>query len=764
MFSDAPWLIASTPPNAVADPWQLDGFGVRWQRPPLFESGGCGHRTPNADSLDWWYQCSFDSEPSTKTLRFDGLATLAQVWLNGELILESDNMFRQYRVEVQLRERNELVICFRSLDAALAQRRPRPRWKTRLVKHQQLRWFRTTLLGRIPGWTPPTPPVGPWRAIEFEDRVVELRAWLEGTTGVVEFSSTGEGTFSVGDTTVPLRDGKAVVRIENAELWWPHTHGTPALYDCSAIIAEERIDCGRVGFRTIEQDGDFGLRVNGVPLFCRGACWTPGQLAALDLLQRAGANMVRVGGTMVYEDEAFYRRCDELGILVWQDFMFANMDYPDHDASFVASVREEATQVLRRLRRHPSVAVYCGNSEVEQQAAMVGAPRGFWRNALFAEVLPELCAELHPGTLYVPSTPSGGALPFQADQGVTHYYGVGAYRRPLEDVRRANVRFAPECLGFANIPAQDVVDEVMQGDAFAMHDPRWKERTPRDTGSPWDFEDVRDHYLRELFSLDPVELRGSDPQRYLRLSRVVTGEVMAQVFSEWRSAHSTCRGALVWFLRDLWAGAGWGILDSRSVPKACFRYLARVWQPQTVVLTDEGLNGVHAHVVNDSPEALNGTLELMLLRDGHVVIAQSSTTIEVAPRTVAKFEADAMFGAFYDTAYAYRFGPPTHDVLIATLSNGAEAFHFPVKAEPRRVSATVRAEGRRVGDGWEVALHSDRFLYAVHLDVNGLVPDDDYFHLAPGRTKTIVLPGDAKLDGFIEALNLGEAVRIAVAP
>jgi beta-mannosidase len=763
MFPDIAWLLASTAPNAVADPWQLDGLALQWIAATVPGTVDQEH----ADDRDWWYRCRFDAEPQTKTLRFDGLATLAQVWLNGDLILESDNMFRQYGVEVTLRVHNELVLCFRSLDAALAQRRSRPRWKTRLVRHQQLRWFRTTLLGRIPGWTPPLPPVGPWRPIVFDDGLgIDMRTTLDGDTGVVEFWCHGEaGTVSAGDASVALQsDGgrlRGVLRIENVRRWWPHTHGKPFLYDCTATVDGQTIDCGRIGFRTIEAVGDFGFRVNGVPIFCRGACWTPGDLAALELLHAAGANMVRVGGTMVYEDDAFYRRCDELGILVWQDFMFANMDYPADDENFTASVREEATQQIQRLRRHPSVAVYCGNSEVEQQAAMVGAPRELWRNALFADVLPALCAEHHPDSVYVPSSPSGGALPFHTGTGITHYYGVGAYRRPLTDVRRADVRFAAECLGFANVPAQEVVDQVMEGDAFALHDPRWKLRTPRDTGSAWDFEDVRDHYLHELFGVDPVELRTTDSRRYLELSRVVTGEVMSQVFSEWRSARSNCRGALVWFLRDLWPGAGWGILDSRGVPKACFHYLRRVWQPRTVVITDEGLDGLHAHVVNDTNEPLTGTLEATLLRDGQVVIAQAMAPVEVAPRSTTTFSLDAMLGAFHDTAYAYRFGPPAHDVAIVTLPGAGEAFHFPRRVEPQRIAASVTAETREVGEGvWEVALRSDRFLYAVHIDADGYRADDDYFHLAPGRVKTITLRGAGKPAGFVEAVNLREAVRL----
>ncbi|HYO76471.1 MAG TPA: glycoside hydrolase family 2 protein [Thermoanaerobaculia bacterium] len=732
------------------------------------------------DDRDWWYRATFDG--TGEHLIFSGLATLAQVWLNGELVLESRNMFERHVLDVRqrLQSENELVICFRSLNAALAQRRPRPRWKTRLVRNQQLRWFRTSLLGRIPGWTPPIVPVGPWRSIELGTwRDIEIATRLDGTTGVVEFSCLGTaGTVTVGSTTAELqRSGdrlSAQLRIENAAVWWPHTHGEPALHDCAAVIDGQSIDCGSLGFRTIEE----GPRVNGAAVFSRGACWTIEDITSLTgdyrqtltLLREAGANMIRIGGTMVYEADELYRLCDQLGIMVWQDFMFANMDYPAEDAQFVASVRTEATQQLQRLRRHPSVVAYCGNSEVEQQAAMLGTPRELWRNSLFGELLPELCAQLHPDSLYVPSTPSGGTLPFQTDSGVTHYYGVGAYLRPLSDVRRANVRFASECLGFANVPEKATVDAVMQGDAPAVHDPRWKQRTPRDTGAGWDFEDVRDHYLQELFGLEPMRLRYSDTARYLDLGRVTTGEIMSRVYSEWRSAYSTCGGALVWFLKDFWPGAGWGVIDSRGVPKAAFHYLRRVWQPRTVVWTDEGLGGLHAHIVNETDQPLRGTLEVLLLRDGQVVTAQATVPCDVAARAKQTFEAEAVLGAFYDTAYAYRFGPPKHDVAVATLLVDerviAEAFHFPQSGEPPSANgAAVVAEAKRKDGQWEVTLESDRFLYAAHFDIDGFLPADNYLHLLPRRRKTIALRAansDAKLRGFVEAVNLSDAVRIAV--
>jgi beta-mannosidase len=596
-------------------------------------------------------------------------------------------------------------------------------------------------------------------------------------------------TRAVVDPTAGGSRVSARVTIDDAVRWWPHTHGRPFLYSCGAdlSIAGEtfHVDAGAAGFRTLRarrEDEGFALEINDTPVFCRGACWTVSDIVSLDggrpelagdleRLRDAGANMVRVGGTMLYESDAFYRLCDELGLLVWQDFMFANMDYPADAAAFLDEVRIEAAEQLRRLRPHPSLTVYCGNSEVEQQAAMLGVDRQAWRSRLFAEVLPEACATWHPGVPYVPSTPSGGDLPFHTGSGVTHYYGVGAYRRPIEDARRARVRFTPECLGFANVPAPAVVAEVMQGERVAIHDPRWKTRTPRDTGAGWDFEDIRDHYLGALFSVDPVQLRSADPERYLALGRLTTGEVMARVFAEWRSARSSCRGGLVWFLKDLWPGAGWGVLDSHGGLKACFHYLRRVWQPRTVVMTDEGLDGLHCHVINETAEPLSGTLDMTLVGDGLVRVAEARVPCEVEPRATTPVSVDAALGRFYDLSYAYRFGPPSHDVVRAALHGPsdemlAETFWIRDLAVVARQSAgAVVAAAEAIGAGaYELSLTSDRFLFAVHVDADGFFPSDDYFCLMPGHTKAVRLAPrvsePAGCDGYVEALNLEQAVRI----
>jgi beta-mannosidase len=432
--------------------------------------------------------------------------------------------------------------------------------------------------------------------------------------------------------------------------------------------------------------------------------------------------------------------------------MFANMDYPVADESFARSVTAEVSQLTDRLQLSPSLAVLCGNSEVEQQAAMLGLPRDTWSNPFFDTIAPSLARASIPSVVYVPSTPTGGALPFRVDTGISHYYGVGAYRRGIEDARRARVRFTPECLGFANIPCDETIDELLDGELPPNH-PRWKRRVPRDGGVSWDFDDVRDHYVRELFGVDPVTLRAVDVARYLQLGRVASGEAMARAMAEWRRAGSECRGAIVWMLRDLWRGAGWGVIDACGRPKAAYHFLKRALQPIALLATDEGLNGLSLHAVNDSARPIEARLRLVLYRLGEVPVLEGFTALSLAPHTATEVSADSLLGRFTDTTYAYRFGPSGHDLAVATLFDEAsgqriaESFFFPNGRTNERspdLGLEAFAEPAATGE-WCVTVRTKKFAACVAFDARGFVADDDFFDLEPGGERAILLRGSGSL-------------------
>jgi beta-mannosidase len=814
------WKLARSAPGIAESPGALLGTPMQWHDAVVPGTVAASLRhdvgTPgDFDAHDWWYVKSFalpwEKVRSQYLLRFDGLATLAHVWLNGSPILTSRNMFTSQRVDVThlLRDKNELVIRFESLDAALAPRRARPRWKTALVDQQNLRWIRTTLLGRMPGWTPPVAPVGPWGPIALERveraevRALSIHAHAEETTGRLSLRGTAvvleghhleEARLTLGETPYPVAiDGVELhcdLTLPDVKRWSPHTHGLPHLLPWSLELRVDgewrRADSGSIGFKDLhldDEDGKIRFRVNGIPIFCRGACWTPvdflnlhaepGKLRqALEQARDAGVNMIRIGGTLLYESDEFYRICDELGILVWQDFMFANMDYPFADPDFRVEAEAEVRQQLRRFQRHACIAAYCGGSEIAQQAAMLGLPADEWCNEFFAEALPAHCEELHPGIPYFPSTPWGGAMPFHIATGISHYYGVGAYRRPIADARNARVKFAAECLGFSNVPDAPTMALLFDGAIPPPHHPRWKARVPRDSGSGYDFEDVRDHYLRQLFEVDPMQLRSNDLERYYAVSRVVSGEVMGRVFAEWRAPASDCGGALVWNLRDLMPGAGWGIVDSTGRPKAAWWYLKRAWAPLAVRITDEGLDGLALHALNEHDVTIDAIVELQMYKDGAPAARTASAAVTIPPRGCVTLQGDALLGFFIDSSNAYRFGPPKHDVVAVRLLHAgtravlSEDFQFPAGMNLAvQRGATVEAEAHALDDGKvEVILRSTVFLQAVAITCEGYRANDDYFHLSPNREKRIEFVPEAgeprDFKAYLEALNLAEGITV----
>lgn len=796
---DGPWQECAASSTAAA---ALRARG-RWK---------LGEPAPDFDAAAWSFRTVFDADADLldgATLGLDGVATLWEAWLNGEQILQGDNMFVAQEREVATLLRptgNELVIRCAPLSEALRQRRPRPRWRVPMLAQQQLRWFRTTLLGRTPGWSPPVPVVGAWKDAWIEPKRAEeptqarLQARVEGTRGVLEchvaVSGASENTRveirlsrggrSWSQRLVPLGSPgglHARLTVDDVERWWPHTHGEPCLYRAELLVTP---DAGSplihalppVGFRTIEVEtssGGFGVIVNGERVFCRGAVWMPLDAVtlrasadryrdALAQVRAAGMNMLRLPGTTAYEDDDFYAACDEAGVLVWQDFMFASMDYPADHPEFLASVQTEVSQQLERLHAHPCLAVLCGNSEVEQQAAMWGAPRELWQPAFFHQTLPGWCETHAPGVAYWPSSAHGGALPQQADQGTTSYYGVGAYLRPLDDATRSGLRFATECLAFANIPGERTLQRL---GGVRPHHPTWKARSPRDLGAGWDFDDVRDHYLGRLFELDPQRLRATDPDRYVALGRLATGEAMAAAFAQWR-ASGHCDGALVLMLRDLWAGAGWGLLDDQGHPKPCWHALRRSLQPLTVLVTDEGMNGLMLHVLNETAAARRLQLVLEALRDGDVRVAHTQVPVELAARSRKSLAAASLLDHFLDLGWAWRFGPPPCDVVACTLQDEhgvtiARCHHFshgfglaPERDVGLQAQIVREEEGLR-----EVLVTARRFAMGVHFDGTGMVADDEYFHLAPGAQARVVLRGAGGSAGFIHAVNSAAGAPVA---
>ncbi|MDB5533580.1 MAG: manB [Hyphomicrobiales bacterium] len=810
---DSGWELALSSPQAWQDP---NGLSEAIWLPAIVPGTAAGAlRALGQWSLidpqplhdkDVWYRVRVSGH-GKRTLRFEGLATVAEVFLDGRLILTGSSMFEPVEADIVLDGEHWIHIAFRSLRRVLAAAKgPRPRWKTMMIDEPRLRFLRTTLIGHMPGWCPSVDVVGPYRSVLLiEEGIVragnvDLRSRLDNTEGVVtlalDLSGVAKGMTPVLrcagaeapliqlGTDAPLSEPtrwQGTLRIPDVELWWPHTHGSPTLHAVTIEVGAVRIDLGEVGFRRIAIDrgpdgNGFTLHVNGVRIFCRGACWTPIDVVSLQasdadfaqdlgLMQTAGLNMVRLSGTLVYETPAFHRLCDRLGIMVWQDAMMANFDYPS-DAAFADIIRSEITTLVRRLGSSPSLVLISGGSEVGQQAAMMGLPRQMRDVPLADTVIPDVVADWCD-VASVPGSPSGGALPFVAEAGPSHYYGVGAYLRPLDDARRANVRFASECLAFANLPDDRHFAEHRLDPAG---DPgRWRAGIPRDGGASWDFDDVREHYLQALWNEDGRSLRASEPARWRQLSRAITAEVIERTIDEWRRPASTTAGALIWLWRDPQPGAGWGLLDSNGRPKSAFDALRRASLPLRLSISDEGTNGLYLHLVNDTPRAATGKLTLRCLRDGKTAVIEAERDVTVAPHAGLSIGAFELFDRFFDAGHCYRFGPAAHDTVHATFTieesdQPLEAFHFlgsPTSTADQTISAVLDEDDA----GFFLDLQAATTTRFIDIADNEFLPDDNYFHLAFGYRKIVRLApprhpsGRLRPSGRVSALTLRDDVK-----
>lgn len=795
------WHVAAAPIGTVDDPTALATAGLAWRQARV-PGSVAGSLTDDADTpqgrerlgavdawdTDWWFRTTLtlDAPGDGHVLRFDGLATFATVWLDGRELGSHATAMRALDLAldgVGAGDHDLVVVC-RGLSTFEPPSRPRQRWKTRLVPDARLRWIRTPLFGHMPGWTPPWPVVGPYRDVRvlapFDDDLVASGArWTTDQSGIVAWTidtqvdpSATHAWTTIGDRTIDLAitDGR-VHGAGSVDLprWWPHTHGTPILHTWALHLrgaaGERVVPLGRIGARSLHartDDGGFTLHVNDVALFARGAVWTPLDAArawaapetlrhALEQLRDAGCNTIRLPGITVPEQAELHDLCDELGILVWFDLPYANFDHPFEHEGFGAEARREAVAHLDALGRHASTAVVCGGSEVHQQAAMYGIAADKRHVPFLEDELPALVAAAGLRAPVVPSTPWGGGLPFQVNSGVSHYYGVGAYRRPLDDARHAGVRFTSECLAFAHVPAGETLEAWTDGELLAPHDPRWKARVPRDRGVGWDFEDTRDHYVRVLSGTEPADVRASDIARYLDLGRAATAEAVDAALRDLRRPTSGCAGALVFTLRDPWHGAGWGFVDVTGRPKSAWYVLARRFAPRTCWLTDDGLSGLGLHVANDAGEPLDATVELRIVgRSGHT-IDDAKVAVTLPAHATWSSSSTEVFATFHDLTWAYRFGPLEHVAVIATLraDDGTELatdVWMPTSAlatplpEPGLTAAVVDDEPDD-GDPDRVVLEvrAGSFAPWVHLDVPGWAPSDDWFHLPADTPRRVSL-------------------------
>lgn len=732
----------------------------------------------------WAWRLAFDAGELAprEELVFEGLDTYCTVWLNGERLLQADNMFVPQRVDVRARlrpGRNELLLCF---EPALAEAR-----KVEAMHGQRALWNGDS--ARLHArkaqyhfgwdWGPELVTCGPWRPVRrFSGvaRVADLQVRSEvdvaGRTATLQVAAQLEGAgarcrFELLDAqgrrvaaqdAAPVQGGAgATLAVADADLWWPRGLGAQPLYtlvarlldDAGHVLAEDSRRIGLRQLRLVQEpvEGEAGLsfhfEVNGQDVFAGGANWIPDD----SLLERitparyrervaqaaaAHMNMLRVWGGGIYEHEAFYEACDELGILVWQDFMFACGIYPAN-AAFLASVRAEAEAAVRRLRHHACLALWCGNNEdymiaESQGLAGPGVPaERFEARAIYEGLLPEVCAALDPDRAYWPGSPfTPGAQAKSSDMTVGDRHSWEVWHQqmlPYQHYGEVQARFVSE-FGMQSHPSLALLEQVLPE----------QERFPESRTVQWHNKagsaaGPDGHRRLAVYLADNLRV-GATLADHVYATQFVQAEAMRVAYQDFRRRwqHPGARavsGALVWQLNDCWPVTSWALIDSSGTVKPAWHAVRRALAPLAVAVR-LAPGQARLATMNGSLQPVAATLQLRVFAmDGRQLAGARLAQPVPAGCSV---EATQALPVFDEPVVAELCALDAHGQELARDCAWTEPFKF-YRLGGARIDVAV--------DGQALLLRSDRPVKGLWLSGNGLRPADNFIDLVPGAARRI---------------------------
>ncbi len=479
---------------------------------------------------------------------------------------------------------------------------------------------------------------------------------------------------------IPLSKKKETFRfdIENPFLWWTHDLGIPNLYQIEIFILKDEIlesVTQQIGLRSIQlvRKSDkwgetFYFLLNGIPLFTKGANWIPidsfiprGKKLGLysmnlNYAKRANMNMIRVWGGGIYEDETFYNLCDELGLLVWQDFPFACALYP-YNAEFIENVEQEAIQNIKRLRRHTSLALWCGNNEIESMWKRVNNSKIIENSIerlnfltkfylkIFEDILPQLIKKFDPTRAYWPSSPSSGFISEKLaggssnnpNIGDSHYWAVWHGNLPFSAYKKFNSRFMSE-FGFESFPSLKTIEKFCPFDQYNFNSPSMENHQKNSAGN----QKIMD-YMDKRFSI-PEEF-----EHQIFLSQITQAEAIEYGVEHWRRNRNEyhCMGSLYWQLNDCWPVASWSSLDYYGRWKALHYFAKRFYQPLFASVQENPFQ-VEFWVSNDLKEPCEIDLDWKILNSEGDILLKGIKSAKIFPCSSSKLESVDVSGINID--------------------------------------------------------------------------------------------------------------------
>ena len=752
------------------------------------------------ENENWDYSLEFEVTEeflaySNLNLIFEGLDTKAVVYLNDSLVLEADNMFRLWQVNVKNLLRmgnNTLLIRFsspveyvNSQKEKLTYELPGGEWAyiRKAAYHFGWDWgprFVTSSIYKpvyIQGWNELHIENVFLYTEKLSEKKAELQCVMDMYSGFSESvvisvvnEKSGETffkkTFSPEETKSQL---EFEIAIKNPQLWWTHDLGEPYLYP---LIVEIKSKNARVdtllyfGVRTIElvtekdQWGNsFYFKLNGRPVFMKGANYIPqhsfvseyGRKETEKLILQAvesNMNMLRVWGGGIYEDQGFYSLCDKHGLLVWQDFMFA-CSMVRGDAEFLDNIRQEALYQVKRLRNHPSIALWCGNNESSEGWHNWGWQKQYklnqsdsaiiWNDyqTIFHEMIPGLVTELDPSRSYWPSSPKHGwGRPQSMTDGDSHYWGVWWGFQPFQIYRDKTGRFMSE-YGFQALPAIETLLEVIPADSLFLNASflNCHQKHPRG------FETIQAYMAYD--SLFPC---GFDD--YIYFSQLVQAYGIKTAIEAHRTAMPRNMGSLYWQLNDCWPVISWSGIDYYGRWKAMQYFVRKSFDDILVSIEKEdNTDKFLIHIVSDRMKKIKGILKFEVLDFHGNVISQSFNNITVLPNRSAihkKIDLSGIISSIDTEQHFISVEFKTKDKLYSNLHYFTEPGNL-VLPEP-----TVRFEINKVQQGYQITIYSDKlaknvFPFIINQNIHF---SDNFFDILPGKTVTIFCHSEMSEEQF----------------
>jgi beta-mannosidase len=765
---------------------------------PLFGKNALDCRW--VEARDWWYSRTvtidgpFLSDADRIELHAAGLDLTAEMWLNGQSIGGHNNQFIPATFDVTdiLRPGDNLLVA--RLDVGL---RSAPNDRQRYVHISGLpacglprMWMRKAQFSFGWDWAPRLLTCGIWRPIALRAyqrlavRDVFLAPHLDAEVARIriqaEIESFAKDEFEVHlflklqgrqvyphELEVTLGPGTNLIETEivvpDPILWWPQPLGEPFLYDFVLEASEAGRTLDRYetqcGIREIslaqeplagDEGTSFAIQINGQPVFCKGANWAPADSipsrvgsekyqALIAAAAEANFNMLRIWGGGIYEDPYFYQLCDQAGIMIWQDFLFACSLYPDDDPGFCDEVRREAEVAVRELRNHPCLVLWCGNNENDWiYARRVDAGWDlpvFYGGKVYHEILPEVCARLDPIRPYWPSSPYGGDDPNSESLGDRHHWDVPINLKDAVervDFRRWGMdrgKFISE-YGMLSPPVEDSLRRFLPPDELYIGSPGWSFHN--NLFEKDNLATCLRRYWREPETLSLEE--------YVLVTQIIQAEAMKYSLEHFRHRKFATSGALFWAYSDCWGAIGWSVIDYYLRKKPAFYYVRRALAPLMVSFHEE--DGLALWLTNDTLESHD-----CLVQYGVFKLDDSSSQVTTLETNSSANSAHLVTEVDVpDTVYQR----PGDFLLFARLLVDGRVvgrnrrfmtgFMFrDVHLPPVEIEHTLE----QVGDQ-EFLFHLDAsaFAWGVGIQIPPSVwVEDNYFDLLPGEGRDILLRG-----------------------